>query len=207
MLSAQAGSEITFSESDGTYEYNVSGAAGAAVDLTAADSGRITVDGSAVSKMATFVRIYIVNFTETGLPAGTNWSVMIDLGTSSTGLGPAYNEAGGPVRNLTLGELPNGTYAFSVGSVPGYVPTPEDGSITIQGNDVSQSVRFKESSAATFLGLPGMDGYGVLGGAIVVILAVVAAVDLLRRRRRKTPIPENATTPPRPRAGEPPLPP
>ncbi|HTT35789.1 MAG TPA: hypothetical protein VMH78_08005 [Thermoplasmata archaeon] len=60
-------------------------------------------------------------FWETGLPAGTPWSVLVrEFVTNSTG------------DTLTVYE-PNGTWAFHVEPVPGYRSLPQNGSISFLG--------------------------------------------------------------------------
>jgi YVTN family beta-propeller protein len=71
---------------------------------------------------------YDVNFTESGLPAGTDWSVSLNGGRlSSTTLTIGFNE-------------PNGTYAYIVGAVTGYGASPASGAITVSGGDQNLSI-------------------------------------------------------------------
>ena len=102
--------------------------------------------------------------------------------------------------------VPNGTYAFTVGSVAGYTanrtsgrllskarlrpsPSPFAPTVSSSGNGTSPSM---------FLGLPAVEGYGVLGGVIIAILVVTMLVVLLRRRGDGAP-PNFAKSPPEPR--------
>ncbi len=71
-----------------------------------------------------------VNFTETGLAVGTAWSVTFGgLRLSSTNATVTF-------------EVQNGSYAFTVGSVPGYFVAPTAGNITVVGDDVGLNVSF-----------------------------------------------------------------
>ncbi len=71
-----------------------------------------------------------VNFTESGLGVGTAWSVTfggLQLGSASA--------------TVTF-EVQNGTYAFTVGAVPGYSVAPASGNVTVVGNDVGLNISF-----------------------------------------------------------------
>jgi YVTN family beta-propeller protein len=102
--------------------------------------------------------IYPVTFNETGLPAGTNWSVTLGSATLSTVL-----------DQLSFLE-PNGTYAFGVGSAIGELPSPSGGTVQVDGRSVTVLVRYGPAPAypLTFVetGLPAgtlwlvtVDGY------------------------------------------------
>ena len=92
------------------------------------------LNGSIATEAVTFVPIpptlYPVGFSESGLPSGTSWSVMVN--------GTQY---GSGAASITLTE-PNGTYAFAVVNVSGYRDTPRSGSFAINGSGYSLSVVF-----------------------------------------------------------------
>lgn len=171
---------LSFGESNGTYSYSVS-----ATDSNYSSPGEsLVVKGQAVSKTVVFSLVaFRVTFTESGLPAGSSWSVTLN-GTRQAG-----------TENLAFLGVRNGTYAFAVGSVAGYTANRTSGTVTVRGGAVSDPVTFtpttvppsNSTSPATFLGLPPSDGYGVLGGVIIAILVVVALVALMRRRGGKPP--------------------
>ena len=73
---------------------------------------------------------YTVTFSETGLPAGTTWSIT---------LGGSTQSSSGSTISFTEG---NGSYSFSVGSVSGYQASPSSGTVAINGTAVTQSVTF-----------------------------------------------------------------
>ncbi len=119
---------IGFSEPNGTYSFSV----GSVPGYTASpSSGTVTVNGAAAGVTITFTQVtYSVTFTETGLPPGTNWSVTLNgAAMSSTTVTIIFTE-------------PNGTYAFTVGSVAGYSSIPSSGSITVSGAAQAQSIAF-----------------------------------------------------------------
>ena len=71
-----------------------------------------------------------VTFQETGLPSGTLWGVALN----DTSLASISN-------NLTF-TLPNGTYSYVAGDVPGYVASNASGSVGVHGSPVVVVVRF-----------------------------------------------------------------
>lgn len=129
----------------------------------------------------TGVPTYTVTFVEQGLPASTNWSVtLVGAPRSSTTASIQFTEANGP-------------YAFTVGTVTGYSASPSSGSVVVNSGPVTKRINFTSSSSVPppssspsgFLGLPGSDGYILLGG---VAAALVAIMLLLAARRHKLPI-------------------
>ena len=175
------GSTISFTEANGTYSYTV----GAVAGYTATpSSGSVTVNGAAETVSLAFAKAstettYSVTFTETGLPTGTSWSVTLNGSTkSSTTATIAFQE-------------PNGSYAFTVGSVSGYTVGPSPGTIKVNGAAISQAITFTSSTSpgktnqtTGILGLPGYDGYILVG---VVVAAAAAGVVILLLRKRSPP--------------------
>jgi hypothetical protein len=119
---------------------------------------------------------YSVTFRETGLPGGAAWWVTFD-GTTRSGTG-----------ELSFPGMLNGSYAFLVGSAAGYPATPGNGSLTVAGGPVAQSIDFASPSVAQpstmFAGVPPMAGFLVLGGAVAA--AALGVLVAFRWRRRRT---------------------
>jgi thermopsin len=92
-------------------------------------SGAITVGGDYLP-LLTFA-LYAITFTESGLPTGTPWSVMIN-GYTQTATGSA----------MTFYE-PNGTYAFVVSPISGYTANPALGAVIVDGAAQSVAVSWK----------------------------------------------------------------
>ncbi len=99
---------------------------------------------------------YSVTFSETGLPAGTSWSVTL----------------GGSQQSSTTGtivfQMANGTYSWTA-SATGYSPTPASGSLAVAGASVSKSLSFSVAVSYTVSftesGLPSGTSWSVtLGG-------------------------------------------
>ncbi len=126
---------IVFSEQNGTYSFTVGSVTGYSPSPA---SGSVTVNGKVASQGITFKGLlagqYSVTFTESGLTAGTSWSVTLKGSMeSSAGTSIVYTEA-------------NGTYAFTVGSVSGYnAPSPASGNAVVSGMDATQTVAFTAS--------------------------------------------------------------
>ena len=131
---------IVFTEPNGTYSFSVGVVSGYTASPT---SGSFTVNGVAVNRAITFTALppgqHSLTFSETGLPAGTNWSVTVGTTTHTT--------TGG---TISFAEV-NGTYSYTVGAVVGYTATPSSGSVTVNGATKAVSIAFaKASTGATY---------------------------------------------------------
>jgi hypothetical protein len=185
---------LSFAQPNGTHDYTVATADKNYAPLSPSSS--FDVSGTSSSEVAEFaVVFYPVTVTETGLPSGTSWTVTVN--------GSPY-EWSGSTGKLSLS---NGTYPFTVGPVAGYSTNLSAGSITVKGAPAQLLITFTPTSgAATFLGLPAVEGYALLGAIVAVVLVgVVVAVVLLRRRGKAPPVP--ATAPSQPAESTPPAPP
>ncbi len=136
-------SSILFSETNGTYSYSV----GSVPGYTASpSSGQVKVNGSSITVQVTFTLVtYTVSFTESGLPAGTAWNVTLN--------GVKHQAVSTVISFL----VPNGTYSYVLGIVPGYTPSPASGSLTVNGAAVNQPISFSPKTyTVTFseTGLP-----------------------------------------------------
>ncbi|HTP54824.1 MAG TPA: hypothetical protein VML94_07730 [Thermoplasmata archaeon] len=82
-----------------------------------------------------------VTFNETGLPAGTNWSVSIFGDTARWG----YHTNGSSTSAIGF-SLPNGTYGYTVANTSNatsvYTAFPSSGNLSVNGSAVSVSVAF-----------------------------------------------------------------
>ncbi len=113
---------ITFSLPNGSYTYRVHAAG--YVDSNG-PRGTFNVSGGAVAISVPFVSVsaprptYNVTFEESGLAAGTNWTVRVVGGFG--GFFGGDHRRGGETSNTTLTlALPNGSYRYVIGNVPGY---------------------------------------------------------------------------------------
>ena len=97
-----------------------------------------------LSLNTTVTKVYRVVFNENGLPSGTTWSVILN-GTTRPSTG-----------NISFTIL-NGTYSYSIGSVPGYSIlsvlgyNESSGYLTVDGYDLSHPVTFVKVISKGFL--------------------------------------------------------
>ncbi|MCI4343839.1 MAG: hypothetical protein L3J92_07015 [Thermoplasmata archaeon] len=97
------------------------------------DSGSFNVTGGSVGIWVTFVMgppRYAIQFSESGLPSGTDWGVSMN--------GTAVNST---LSSLTAYQ-PNGTYSYHVGASINYVATSPFGNVTVFGTSSFVSVTF-----------------------------------------------------------------
>ena len=165
---------IVFTEANGTYPYTV----GSVTGYTATPaSGSIGVSGRAQSVPITFTSIppaeYAVTFTETGLPSGTSWSVTLAGSTKSSG-----------TSTIVFSE-PNGTYAYTLGSVTGFTASVTSGSVTVNGAPQGITVAFTAVSPTPLGPAAPVDYSWLIVLAILIAAAAVGAVLAVRRRSRK----------------------
>ncbi len=145
---------------NGAYPYTISAVSGWHQG-TLPYSGTITVNGTPVDEptLAFTPVTYEVTFKESGLPTGTNWSVMLGGAKKSSS-----------TSTVTFTE-PNGSDAYTVSDVPGWHQTAlaYSGAITVNGASVAEpTLTFDpEAYPVTFAetGLPrGMEWYLNLTG-------------------------------------------
>ena len=138
-------STITFSEANGTYDYSVGVAAGYP-PVTA--TGTVTVSSAAQHISVPFKQNYTVAFTESGLLAGTTWSVTLNGNTISSS-----------TSTITFSEE-NGTYDYSIGSAAGYHPSTATGTVTVNSAALNIPVTYVQDTytiTVTQKGLPSGD--------------------------------------------------
>jgi hypothetical protein len=151
---------LSFSEPNGTYPYSITDISGWH-ETTFAYRGNIVVDNASVmAPTLAYTRVtYTVVFSENGLPTGLTWQVTLNGVPNSL-------TTDGLADHLTWTGLANGSYAYSIGNIPGWHQTTlaYSGSITVNGgtaaidgtgvgysttlfySQVSYSVTFKEST-------------------------------------------------------------
>lgn len=171
-------STITFYEPNGSYTFTLPPVPGYLANIS---TGTVLVADHSWPVYVGFTSQSLyqeVTFTETGLPPGTGWTVKVGSWLNSS------------VTVAVTFELQNGTFAYDVVTVKGYVASPPSGTVVVSGKPVNVSVTFSQTSTppptnntSTFLGLPGIEGY-ILVVAIVAVVALAAAVLLLRKRKQ-----------------------
>ncbi|MGC8701088.1 MAG: hypothetical protein ACP5F1_05600 [Thermoplasmata archaeon] len=132
---------LNFNEPNGSYYYRVivpSGFTAKPLD------GTFTVSGFSVSMAISFSKAlkgpYRITFTETGLPAGTEWVVE----SPSTFM---YNST----NNTLIFYEPNGTYFYEVFTYTNYYASIPQGNFTVQGGPVNISVIFSTNISQEYL--------------------------------------------------------
>jgi hypothetical protein len=181
---------IVLSVPNATYSFRLEAVPGW---ITTHWTGSVTVDGASASVNVVWTAAeYPVAFTETGLPTGTGWSVNCN-GISVSG-----------VNSTHLFNETNGTCAYTVGSVTGFIASPDSGSVTVAGSPISVTITFTPTTSPpspgtppshatpTFLGLPVLEGYALLAGLVLLVVGVVgvAAWKMRSTNERKRPPPE-----------------
>ncbi|MEM0129144.1 MAG: hypothetical protein QXG65_03150 [Thermoplasmata archaeon] len=170
---------LTLSAPNGSYVYRVTGTAGW-IPISGG-SGSIAVTGAAPPATAVVFGpfTYPVRFRETGLPAGTPWSIRFG--------GRVYPSTNGTI----VVPMPNGTNAFAVLPVRNYTANVTQGSVVVDGAPTGVTIGFHPGTsptpAPTILGLPAMIGYLLLAAIGVVVVAIAVGVAFAMRRRRGPP--------------------
>jgi len=104
-----------------------------------ARTGDVTLSATAIVVPTTSsAATYPVTFTEAGLTAGTSWSVTFNgvLASSTT-----------TTLDFTVVA---GSYAFGLGAVAGFIPSPASGTTTVTNAPVSQTITFTAGTPATY---------------------------------------------------------
>lgn len=83
-------------------------------------------------------RSYPVTFTESGLQAGTSWTVTLNGATQSSASG-----------SVTFSKT-NGTYSYSIGAISGYTASQSSGSLTVSGAAVNEVIMFTATMPGTY---------------------------------------------------------
>jgi YVTN family beta-propeller protein len=172
---------------NGSYDYSIGPVTGY---RGIPPSGVVTVNGTEVAVPISFAGVpaatYAVTFQESGLPAGTNWTVTLAARTVFS-------------TNLTISFLqPNGSFVYEIGPIAGFTFKTPAQSVFVSGKPVEVTITFTPNSNPPS-GFPIID-HAVL--ALAVAAAAVALAVLLTRRRRKLP-PESAASPSAPEGAEP----
>jgi thermopsin len=127
-----SGATLNVSLANGSYLFTPGVVAGYSVSPT---NGTVVVNGGSAMEFITYIALgpppsWAVTFSEAGLPSGTTWSVtLVSTTHSSTGVSITFEET-------------NGSFAWSLGSVPGFAGTPTSGSVSVNGAPVTREITF-----------------------------------------------------------------
>jgi YVTN family beta-propeller protein len=139
--------------------------------------GKINVSGAPVLNRTRFLATsYTIPFIESGLPSGTNWSVIFD-GVFASSISSSLS-----FRNVT-----NGSYDFEVDPVVGFVASPPGGVDVIDGPPTEAQAVIFAPHVATVAPPPAAQTDALIGGvfALVAVVAVLVSWAVWRRMRRK----------------------
>ena len=128
--------KVVFSVTNGTYSFRASSNGSMKINPS---FGRISIQGFPVTTYIFFTinSSYLVNFTETGLPAGYKWSLTNGAGTYSS-----------TSQHLSL-YLSNGSYPISF-SAAKYTAYPGSLVITVNGTMQSHMITFASPSTSVY---------------------------------------------------------
>jgi len=132
-MNYSTGTNVSFLEPNGTYAYQIGNLSGFTASPT---NGTVVVAGTGASVTVTWSKIppnFAINFTETGLPSGTNWSVTIGAVTH-------FSDGGTTVQFQEL----NASYAYQIGPVAGYHPSPTNGSVVVSGAPAGVAIQWSQ---------------------------------------------------------------
>jgi YVTN family beta-propeller protein len=125
--------------------------------------------------------VYVIEFSETGLPSGTVFNVLID-GRNLTTTAPTTLST----------ELANGSYPYSVPNHPPYVANFSSGTLVVHGQSETVAITFSNSTGTTSTTSSSFPWIWV-AVPIAIIVAVLFLLLLLARRRKKKEEPPPAT--------------
>ncbi len=78
---------------------------------------------------------YQISFVQTTLPSSLKWGIRLNNATKVI-----WSNTTGKYNNITL--LPNGTYDFKVINATGFASSPYEGTVTINGTNVTKTITF-----------------------------------------------------------------
>lgn len=120
---------VGFSVTEGHYSFTIAPVDGYV--LLSLSNGSVNVHDGNLSVPIRFSQLFAVTFSERGLFVGTSWSLVWN-GTTIVSASLTV------VVNAT-----NGDYRFTVPPAGGFVPSPANGTVSVSGNNVSESIRFE----------------------------------------------------------------
>jgi len=123
---------------------------------------------------------YSVTFTQSGLPYGTTWTVVLN------------SEYRSSYSNSIMFSVPNGVYSFSIKEVggwpTGYTASPSSGSVTVKGENINIQTIFNPTALKfpSLIVLPLFIVTTLLTAAILAVVLYRRRIAVLLYRRRKS---------------------
>jgi hypothetical protein len=158
---------------NGEYSYQVVPVPGYSVSPS---SGTVSVGTSAYAVGVTFSPVtYGVTFSESGLSAGTSWSVTVN--------GQLYASSGSSVTVY----LANGTFTYSYSAVSGYTLSGAAGSGTVSGAPIGVSATYSPTSTTAYVPNATFTTDEAIALAVGALGIAIALFALLRRPKSPGP--------------------
>ncbi|MCI4323981.1 MAG: thermopsin family protease [Thermoplasmata archaeon] len=168
LLTTTPSGAISLVEANGTYPFTVGGVSGW---RSSPASGTIEVAQADQELVIHWQHgVFVVTFTEDGLPAGTGWNITVNgtrLSSSTTNVS-SFSE--------------NGEIQFHVESVPGWQPNPPSGTIDVDGANVNLTINWTQvtyTASIVETGLPAgtvwtleFDGTAIPSGSPLIHLVL-----------------------------------
>ncbi|MGD0719243.1 MAG: hypothetical protein ABSA15_06685, partial [Thermoplasmata archaeon] len=141
VLQTSTGRTIAFTETNGTYTFSVGAIASYTISPT---NGTAVVSGAALAYTIHFSALFPLQFHQSGLLPGSTWSVTV-----------AGHTVTGTTSTLSFA-VTNGSYAYSVAAITGYLIAPSSGTLQVSGTGATVSIQFQPIYTITFTetGLP-----------------------------------------------------
>jgi hypothetical protein len=176
---------VSFSVINGSHQYSIGSPAGYG---SSPSNGTVSSSGTPLSVAVNFSKLYVLTFSETSLPAGTNWSVTLTgeaaaiVLLSADGNDPIVLTRWSDGAVTVQFNVSSGNYSYS--ATAGAYSTVA-GHVTVNGQSPAPATIAFSSSPSPSPGPPVLD-YWILGAGLVAI-ALGALVVLLRGRRKAPP--------------------
>lgn len=127
---------IDFQVTKGTYTYGIQNVTGF---LVSPQSSSFEMTGSNLSFKVTFSKLYPISIMETGLPGGTEWSLVMN-GENFTSSNSSMDF-----------QLTNGTFHYSIQNMTYYNATRPNGTIRVDGSPLNVRITFVLMVQFTFI--------------------------------------------------------
>lgn len=151
------GNTITFNNLyAGSYSYYISVPAGYSLSSS---TGSVSVNANTNVNVSYTKQMYTIEFQETGLTQGTNWTVTVN--------GVVYNST---KQDLNV-SVPYGTVTYTVGNVSGYLTTDSSASFLVDGNAVINVLFGVQSSYSdlTYITIAVAAITGIVVGSVIMV--------------------------------------
>ena len=177
--------ELNFTLANGTHPFTVSPPTGY---FAIPPSGQVTVNGTGVQQLVLFGPMpstFLVTFSAASLPSGSVWTVYVGSQSKTS--------AASQIQFLVA----NGTWTFAISAPSGYVSTPSDGLIGVNGAPTGVDINFAPTPTTTTTTSPAWSYLSTLAYALIGTLALLVVVGFalagLFRGRRPPSAPESWT--------------